>query len=485
MEKEWVHMNKLYYLNYKTIYDILPNKRVKKRGFKCKICSKEFKVFSSAHLRTHGITKEEYIKKYGFPHEEYEKNYIFRQILKKFEDLYFMRRDKKLILSSKTANYSTIHAKEYKDHKGKTRYKNKLSTFDLIKHLEGKATLGVFSYKQFSKILVFDIDSYECLVDAQKVAVEIRNFLAKYFPLDQIHIIFSGGKGYHITLYFNETVSIKLLGRIFSIVLNEINIENYSNVNVEMRPELAGYDGRGVKLPCGVNFRYPDPHISNSNYSCFVDSKFKPIENEIEYILNIKQSSKNVLDKIIEDYKTEFITDYATKNPKTTNKNNSTIKNYESQKNTSKENRILEGNNYKQIIYWINNGLEQHGTRHNISFKIALFYKSLGYTADEAYEKLLKWSTDQIKTGYTKSSEKEIERDVRHIIYGSVFNSKKNYYLSWYRPNIKFTESELYPFIELNNISKKTGKIWKVEKKYYLLLWYMLSIIKILIIFFI
>lgn len=460
-EKEWMHMNKQNYSDYQTIHDIYPNKRFKKNGFICEICNKKFKVFSNVHLKTHGITKEEYIEQYGFPSKEYERDYIFKSLLYKLEKLYFMKRNKKLILSSKTGEYSTICGEEYKDDKGKTRYKNNINLYDLQRHLEGKATLGVFSFKYFSKLLVFDVDSYNGLSDAQSVAIEIKKILSKYFSTNQIHIVFSGGKGYHIVLYFKETVSIKLLSRVFSIILSEINIEDYNDVNVEMRPEANGCDGRGVKLPCGVNFRYLDPDMKNINYSCYVDSEFKPIKNEIKYILDIEQSSKNLVNKIIEDYKNEFITDYATESSKTAKKNDSIIE----ENKDSEADKKQVGNNYKQIVYWINNGLEEHGTRHNVSFKIALYYKALGYSADESYTKLLEWSINQIKTGFTKSSKKEMERDVRHIIYGSVFSLNKDYHLTWYRSNIEFSKSEMYPFIELNEIAKKTGKNMESRKK--------------------
>jgi predicted transcriptional regulator len=44
-----------------------PKKAIKETSVTCLECGKTFKVITSKHLATHGLTKEEYLSKYGYP----------------------------------------------------------------------------------------------------------------------------------------------------------------------------------------------------------------------------------------------------------------------------------------------------------------------------------------------------------------------------------------------------------------------------------
>jgi len=101
-----------------------------------------------------------------------------------------------------------------------------------------------------SNKLVFDID---CVNDVQKafnVAKEIkRELMHKGY---EAYIEFSGKKGYHVWIFFKETIKINLLEKIAKEVLENVN---YKDVNIEIKPkENIIVDTENViKLPLGLH----------------------------------------------------------------------------------------------------------------------------------------------------------------------------------------------------------------------------------------
>ncbi|MTI67140.1 MAG: hypothetical protein FH753_11165 [Firmicutes bacterium] len=447
-------MKSIDYKKYKKIQDLFYNKRFIKRDIVCQNCGKELKVFHGSHLKKCGYSKEEYIKEFGYPNEYYEKDEILKSVIKKIEDLYVVNRNKWLILDGRIRSYVTKETEKIKEENRKRNSEHgeiqQLTRRQIKEHLLGKRTVGVFPKWNSNKFLIFDIDSYVGLQKAKVVAWHIKWFLGKYFPKNQIHVNYSGNKGYHVTLYFNEFIGIKVLYRLFTIVLNGIRAEDFQGVRVEMRPTAKGEDGYGVKLPLGVNFINRDDY---NNYAYFVDEYFNEIEFEVEYVLNIKKSPSNIVWEIIDEYKDKELKEYG--------ENYLNIEEVESINNPKYNNKNIQNNGYDKIECIIENGLEEQGTRHYWSFLIALYYKDKDIHADEAFEFLYEWSKEQIETGMSKSSIHEVVRDINSIVYKSVYNPSKEYFLiksDRYIKDIYFTERDINKFIELNRYAKRYGK---------------------------
>lgn len=421
------------------------------------------KQMHNNHFKRCGITKEDYIIKYGYPNKYYEMDAILKEVISKVWDLYVSTTTKWIILNSYTREYVTKETKDiYEENKEKELehkkqglenvrlYKQipKLTEAQFKDHLIGKNTLGVFPNYNTSKFLVFDVDSCCGLLEAREVADQIKHFLLLYFDSNEIHINFSGNKGYHVTLFFDNYLDINYLFRVYDIVLDEIKIQNYEDIQVEIRPTLSGIKGYGVKLPLGINFANKD---NNRNYAYFVDDNFNQVNNEIDYVLNIKKSDSRIVNEIIKDYQMQEIKDV-----RVTSRKSETTYN------------IKNSLSFHEIEKVINDGLTQIGTRHKWSFLIALYYKKQGVEKDEAYNRLLEWNYKQLYNNMCNSDEYKIERDVKAIIFKGVYSKNKNYNLPKFRTdkkNFYLTKEDINMLINLNDYAKKTGKAMITNQK--------------------
>lgn len=429
---------------YKKIQDLYYNPRFRVNNIICKVCGKKLESFHKNHLKKCGISKEEYIEQYGFPSIFYEKDYLMNAVIDKLFDLYISTEEKWLLLKGTTREYITKEA-------GKSGCK-KFKKYMLRTHLVGKDTIGVFPNEEGTKFMVMDIDTYGNLETGREIVRAIRKYLSYYFPKNQIHCSFSGNKGFHVTLYFNTFISIKYINKMFNIILNEIGINGYSDVNVELRPEIKGINGRGIKIPCGVNFLN---HNDYANYCAFLNEEFEPVQYEIDYILNVEKSDYAIIDKVITDYDDYDLIDYKDAYIACDN----ATKKHGQEKCLSISDASKNQGFSGKLRSYLENGLDTKGIRHNISFKLALLLKEEGVSADECFDILLAWSIKQVKRGYSQSSSFEIGRDLKQIIYKDVYNSGKKYYFKDYTvKDAAFTRDDLIHFEKLNEISSNTGK---------------------------
>lgn len=452
---------------YKKVQDLFFRQTFKDKGFTCQHCGMELKTFHSNHLKKCGISKDDYINKFGYPNKYYEKNAILKEVTDKISDLYIINRNKWLILSGITRSYVTKETekiKEENEHRNKDERQMEMLTTSQVKaHLKGINTLGVFPKWKTSKFFVIDIDSYDGLENAKEVAINIKMFLKQHFPENQIHVNFSGNKGYHVTLYFDRFVEIKSLYRLFIIILNNIKIERFINLRVEMRPTLQGPDGYGVKLPLGANFINKDDY---KNYAYFVDDLFRVIENEIEYVLNIEKSSCDIVFDILDAYMDEDLKQYGENvlNIKDESENVLMI---------SDTSKVTVKNVHSKIKRIIEKGLEEHGTRHYWSFLIALYYKESCIEKDKAFDLLFEWSKNQIETGMSMSSLAEVVKDISQIIYKGVYHSEKRYNLpqrSTHYKDVYLCEHDMNKFVQINDYAIKHGKMMIYHQRVFLAL---------------
>lgn len=438
---------KIDYKKYKKIEELFIKDSKADLTYKCPVCGKEMKTIHSTHLKKHNLTKEEFVNKYGLPNEFYLKRHILDLIIDKIYSLYITNTDKWVKLSESTLQYSTIEKK--------ADYFRQFNRGDIKRHLDGRDTIGIFPLKNCSKFLIFDVDAYYSQYDAIEIASNIKHVLEGYFPKEEIHITYSGNKGYHVELFFDKLVAIKDLQELFNIVLDEINIEEYAGINVEIRPELKGIDGRGIKLPLGINHK----NQMGNNYCYFIGEDLEPVENEIEYILNIKKSDNSIVDEMIRNYSN--ISLKSDKNGKLNNRDEvkdsiKEIKDNFNEINSESINKVVSDCSIAGIKNYFDNGLIEIGTRHNISFLIALYLKEQGYDINENQEILLEWSMKQVERGMSNGNNNEIIRDIKNILNG-VYSRDKNYHLSRLRKEIYITQDDLNKLEALNMLGKGIG----------------------------
>lgn len=85
------------------------------------------------------------------------------------------------------------------------------------KHLEHAYAVGIFAGEWGSKFICFDVDDG----DRNTVKKIMDVLCALGFPKNRIYVSYSGGKGYHVELFFEGIVSTELLKRLYTHVVTE------------------------------------------------------------------------------------------------------------------------------------------------------------------------------------------------------------------------------------------------------------------------
>lgn len=193
---------------------------------------------------------------------------LLGRIVDVLNDYYIVQRWKYLTLNKNTKEYSTQQF--YKN--SKTNKYPPLTDTALQYHLKNGNTLGVccayISSQYVSKFLTFDIDSLDTQI-TDKVIAQLRKD-----KIYDIAVSFSGGKGYHVDIFFDNCIPIGVLDTYYQHILQStglIKLKHGSNFVVEMRPT----EGYGVKLPLGHNWTH-----DGNNYCCYVDYRngYVPID---------------------------------------------------------------------------------------------------------------------------------------------------------------------------------------------------------------
>lgn len=247
--------------------------------------------------------------------------------------------------------------------------------WDLKQHIKGRKTIGIFVNK-ISKFLTFDIDlkvkgkeqeKYSKWILYKGIDALQEEGLGQY-----LNISFSGNKGYHIDLIFDNPISVEVLKEYGEYIIKKHGLDNIRvNNKLIAEVELRGCSAQGVKLPLGIN-------KSTQKYMYYLDEDFKPINQKNMQGFNLKILSSDTFynlyssakDTTIEINRTEVITK---KQSNTTRSSESTELNY----------------NKSELDYVVQNEmLKNQGTRNNIIYLVALWCNTNKIDKDIALEKL-------------------------------------------------------------------------------------------------
>jgi hypothetical protein len=174
--------------------------------------------------------------------------------IEKLNDLYVLNRWRYLILKQNGIYQTVIYYKDDKKVKKNNKHKTSpLVDWNIIQHLQGQNTLGVFAGKingiESSKFMTFDIDVKDKII-AKWYVYKLGDTLQNNGIYD-FYISFSGNKGYHVDLFFDAPVPVTTLKRFFDYILIQSECDNIDCGEVEFRPTLQ----QGVKIPLGYNYR--------------------------------------------------------------------------------------------------------------------------------------------------------------------------------------------------------------------------------------
>lgn len=294
------------------------------------------------------------------------------KIIDKMTRLYAYHIDK--YLEQKADGYRTFIKDRWISEKlldwelNETTLSKKITAFkrsDIELHLSGHKTYGLFAGVKYTKFITFDVDSAS--VDlSRSAALELINVLHTIFKIsnEDIHVIFSGKKGYHVSLYFERPVKNEIAKEFYVEVMRYT--DKPQEVNIEFRPT----NKQGVKLPLGIHRT-----AAGSPRSWFIDKNtFRPIKS-FEYILGIEPiSNHSCLD--YKSFKDEMPAPVVV----------APINSVEHFQLSDYEKANLRGFSAALIK---NGQLSQSGTRHNATLALAIHCRTSGYSIDSTVKLIM------------------------------------------------------------------------------------------------
>lgn len=165
-----------------------------------------------------------------------------------------------------------------KDPDGKYR---KLTNYVVMSHLNQRYAIGVFAPPVGSRFICFDIDS----ANKELVRKVQHGLIECGIPEDYIYVSLSGGKGYHVEVFFTDLIYSGLLRNLYNCVVSK---EGLDPTIVEFRPTNT----QAIKIPLSI-------HHKTRNVCWYVDPfTLKPIE-DYNYIQTIRRLERNSLENLL------------------------------------------------------------------------------------------------------------------------------------------------------------------------------------------
>lgn len=345
------------------------------------------------------------------------------EVIKKISDLYIVQRGKYLSQSRK-GKWRHVVAGQVNQY---TKKKDiRLSDWHLENHLNGNFTIGTFAGDFGSIFMSFDVDFHDNGM-ARWTTYKITHTLDS-FGIDH-HISFSGSKGYHIDIFFEDKITVRHARKFFDYVIEKSDVKQHKQGQVEFRVS----EKQGIKLPLGI-------HQVTKNYCgfCRVEEGLRVMNKEQseEYLLSINRIPSRQVLNIIEIAQSELEEIDTKKFIETQD----AISPYVPLANHEQS----EDHSIARAQKLLTEGLQVQGSRHKSTFLICLYLKYCGYERGDCKSELYDWMDAQNPELYTtKLSDcyKDIDLIVRDVY-------EKDYNLSGGNKDLTVTLNELKWIIE-------------------------------------
>jgi len=335
---------------------------------KCEICGNEYKRLTQSHLNAHNMTVQEYNAIYN------KGKYRLKKLCNFINDHYITIR-KKWLLFTMNNNITTIDIN--KNAKLKQGRRFPLNDGDIMKHLNGDYTLGVYFMREpnKSKFIGLDLD----IIDTELLE-RIFNALFTYgIERNNILMSFSGNKGYHIDIFLDGLLDKETIRKFYELLLHDLSVNRHTL-------ELRGGNGQGYKLPFGYSNK-------TGNY-CYPCNEYGIQIDDMESIEGIKK-----LD-------IEVIADALELNEILPRINESEAVVMEQLRESTNLLDIYEGRNrIRSVERMLQESIHNKGNRHNSIMEAAMYYKSIhGYCIKDTTEELKRWILDKWTEGAEPTS---------------------------------------------------------------------------------
>lgn len=359
-----------------------------------------------------------------------------KAVVEKISDLYIMTRKKYLeqVKIRNTKNDYTFITRHFTFH-------DKV----VEAHLEGKRTIGVLlGNTGLTKFFSFDIDAKE---ESREVTFRLVECLIDVYGISpkDIHVSFSGSKGYHVDLFFDKVVHFETFEPFYLEILDRLG---ETKKRIERRPT-----NNGIKLPLGI-------HKKTGKRCWFVDTlTLEPIEN-MEHILNIQQMDFDSFKELVLD---EIDSKDSKKNIKPESKPVFTLQAKQGEELESLTEKLnLEGKSVSdieaEVMQVISAGrLINPDTRHRMTFFLPTFLYSQGWEQEEAENQILEIMLnsydnydDLIDKG--NSSREKVISEVRRV---TSLTYERGYVLNGGKKEVEVTKAEILQVLSVKKIHLK------------------------------
>ena len=279
----------------------------------------------------------------------------------------------------------------------------------LKNHLQQYYAVAILAGKYSSRFLCFDVDDGQ----PDTVHMVIDALVEIGFPRQLIYISLSGGKGYHVEMFFDGLVRTNKLKDIYARV---IDMTGCDPRKLEFRPT----HGNAIKLPLSV-------HPRTGKVCWFVEQDtLLPIERH-DYLFEIKQIPAIVLDRIHSG--NGSAADEGTEPPE----------------EQSVPTDMTDGGVYED--------LDIAGTRHNRMRRMAVNMRMNKHMPSEIREALIEWYERQ-DTSKIRSSREEVLKDIDGLV-AWVFSDQFIIHLSDNPNSIRISTSDMKGVLTAGNRSEK------------------------------
>lgn len=207
------------------------------------------------------------------------------------------------------------YSEEYMLQRRIVEQKNEPLTDEIIKeHLSGARTIGTYVQRPNStaKYLVIDIDvSKKMLLKYSSDSGELEQCRKQCFQsacatvklLGKMglkgYLEGSGGRGYHIWIFFTEWIPVRYIHGLSQIIMKKISEIRIDGIDVEYFPDerriRPGKTGQCIKLPLGI-------HLKSGRRGCFFGDNFEVVTGLSPFFKDIAKFSLPAIKKVIEMY---------------------------------------------------------------------------------------------------------------------------------------------------------------------------------------
>lgn len=435
---------------------------------RCPYCHAEYKKITANHLVKHNIDYLDFLKEYdsGKYYLKVLSEFIwdfYKPCISKFIEQVYSVETKKYIWITKYAMSKKAIDEFFERCKNDAEYSNRLQMLsntrnypfcksDIIKHIKKERTIGIYTYSKETTFLTFDIDE-----DNMKYVEEIYYELKRVGIDDnQILMSWSGNKGYHITVFFNNPILKSKVNRLFNLIMWSTGISDIIRENGSKVVESRGTSNQAVKIPFSINRKNKVEYRQIKNHDdwtirtkegkgnyCFLINEYGGETDTLNKIVEMQKIEISTIDKIISDLEEEKAF-YEAMEKRTT----------ETYKDELKEIEIKKLANKVDII---RNGIEallckpiEAKERNKTLLKIAIYNKSNNMSSGDNERFLINYTTDKNINHKFETAMDENIREIKSIIKTIYYSETANkYQIFGELKELSFTRNEIFEILSI------------------------------------